>query len=103
MMQNISDFLKKHKDSDYFTVRNAANEESHRIDKMCLKRNLDPDTKFELESYRDYITGFAFFLNETCTHMPASFDSDKLNIFKPIIENLVKKGNLKASALLIFK
>jgi len=60
-------------------------------------RGIDRATKMRIGYYKKRVGEFAFFMSHGIK--PGGVDEEDFKLYRPICENLVKKGNLKSSIL----
>jgi hypothetical protein len=98
-------FLDRISDLNYFEMIREAEREASAIDAALSpgrgRKGIDKQYKGEAASYRNLQGGFLFFLRYGIKPGGVS-DLDFLS-FRPVIEKLVKKGQLKDTILSLFE
>ena len=100
MIYDLNDFILKYQDADFITLITQISKEVQHLDAlfMRLRRN---EYDNGLTYYREHVGDFLFYLNTGV--VPAGIQITGLEHFRPIIENLVNKGQFRPEALNIFK
>ena len=92
MRYDIGSLIKKYKNQDLGYIVVELNKEAERMDAI---RNVPKhvndvnSSEYEFRKYRDFISGFMFFLNTGIK--PHGLPDSDFQLFKPIITNLVDK------------
>ena len=98
-------FLDRVKDLDYLEMIKAAEREAQLIDRGLFpgrgRRGIRKEYRYLALEYRRLLGGFLFFL--TVGMQPNGVSDNEFHSFKPAIENIVQKGQLKSEILDLFK
>lgn len=98
MEYNIYDFVQKCSKMSLSEVFVILNKECLNIEASFNRNNSKA-----IKTYKEYIDDFLFVFNTSFTTIPITTGRDGLKTMKPIVENLVLKGDLPHSVLNIFE
>lgn len=97
-------FLKSISDLSYLEMIREAEREAMAVDHALSpgrgRKGIDKQHKYEAAKYREIQGGFLFFLRYGIK--PAGISDWDFQSFRPVIEKLVEKGQLKSTILSLF-
>jgi hypothetical protein len=96
-------FLEDIKDKDLPEIQLLASTEAGVAERLSssITRGIDKATKIRIGYYKKRVGEFAFFMMHFIK--PGSVDDFDFELYEPICEILVKKGQLKSDVLDLFK
>ena len=97
-------FLSSISDLDYPKMIQEARQEGRRVQRALSPgrgiKGIDKQYKYKAQKYEELLRGFVFFLQSGIK--PAGISDWDFRSFRPAIEKLVEKGQLKSTILSLF-
>lgn len=99
---NLNSHIKKLADLDWLEMVTENGKECNAIEKISIPRKAENKTDIEYlqQKYLSNLKGLGFFLGQGIK--PYGVDEDTFQSFKPLIESLVSKGQMKEEILTVF-
>jgi hypothetical protein len=98
-------FLNSISDLDYPKMIQEAGQEGMRVQRVLSPgrgiKGIDKQYKYKAQKYEELLRGFVFFLRYGTR--PSGISDWDFQSFRPVIEKLVEKGQLKSTILSLFE